>query len=195
MPTPEKVDKIHDILDAGARELGEILTALTMGKVPEAKGAVFRATRALGDCKEALRVLGTATPAQTSTSTDAPSDERQRRWIEHDSELRAKGQEFMVTAAAMAVALALSVTFREALASSQLSVPLLIKVTWLAFALCVVCAIAERFMSSMRFTIHAVGPSMPSKVERWWLGRLHLLALFACALGIVALVAFGWVNL
>ena len=75
----------------------------------------------------------------------------------NDSELRAKGREFMVTAAAMAVALALSVTFREALASSQLSVPLLIKVTWLAFALCVVCAIAERFMSSMRFTIHAVG--------------------------------------
>jgi hypothetical protein len=58
VPSPDQVNRIHEALDEGTRELEEILDALRLGKGSEAKEAVFRATRALGDCKEALRGVG-----------------------------------------------------------------------------------------------------------------------------------------
>lgn len=193
MPTPEEVNTIHDTLDAGTREIDVILTALLLDKASDAKDAAFRATLALGQCKDALRLLGAGTPAATIPAAVAPSVERERRWIEHATDLRAKGLENMVTVAA--VALTLSVTFREAVGTSTASVPWLLKASWVTFAVCIVSVIADRLVSSRRFTFHAVMGSVPSKPEKWMLASLYLLSLVAFALGIVALAAFGWANL
>jgi hypothetical protein len=121
------------------------------------------------------------------------SSDRRNRLLEHASEMRSKAQETMATVAS--AALALSVAFRGPLTDSAPDGVWLLRLSWIGLTVCVISVIAERVVSAMRMTVHAVGETFPSKTEKWWMGAPYVLSMIAFLVGIVALAAFGWVSL
>ena len=57
MPTRQEVGAIHDALDRAGLALEDLITARVVGSEDKAKGAIERMSLALGECKEALRVV------------------------------------------------------------------------------------------------------------------------------------------
>lgn len=190
MATRRQLDAIHASLDQATLALGDLIEARVTSNDAKAQDAINRLSTDLGATKFALRELPITEKA--SGMPDAQADPR-RRWIEHAAEVRSKAQETMVTVASGA--LALTVTFREALMQSFANGSWLLKTSWIAFVVCVVFVLIERFISSMRFTVHAVRGSSPTRREKVVLAALHVLSQIGFAVGIVGMASFGWVNL
>jgi hypothetical protein len=187
------MDAIHTPLDRATRALGDLIEARITGNETKAKAAIDQMSFDLGATKWALRELHVDGLVDAIRGTDEAKAERRRRLIEHAAEVRSKAQETMVTVASGA--LALSVTFREALVQGSTTASWLLKLSWVAFVVCVVCVLIERFISSTRFVVHAVEGTSPTRPEKLMLATPHLLSQVGFTVGILALAAFGWVNL
>ncbi len=194
MPTREQIDAIHDALDRGTQMLERVVFEVSQGDAAKTKETVFEAVRHLGDCKEALRALH-ARPAATQAveGTTVEQADRRSQMLRYAAGVRSKAQEHLVTVAAGS--LALTVTLRDVAVPASVRATWLLRVSWIAFTLCVVSAIAERLVTSMRMTVHGVGGTVPNKREKVMLAILHGLSLLGFAAGILALVIYGWVNL
>ena len=121
------------------------------------------------------------------------SGDRRSRLLEHASEVRSRAQETMATVAS--AALALSVTFRGSLAESAPGAVWLLRFSWIGLTICIATVIAERIITSMRMTVHAVQRTSPAGLEKHVMGAPHLISMIAFVVGIGTLTAFGFANL
>ncbi len=193
VPTQPEIDEIHATLNRATLALDGLVEARVTGNEAAAQGAIDRMSTELGGCKYALRVVHPDEPEAKDAKVAGEAVDPMLRMVEHAAEMRAKAMESLVTVASGA--LALSVTFRSALVRSAPDAVWLLKLSWIAFALCVVFVLAERFVTSTRMVAHAVAETFPSTCEKWTLAVLFFVSLLTFAIGIGALAAFGWVNL